>query len=165
MNAISHRGRAIVFAGILWTASTGGMGPGQAQPSAQPDASTSRVSEARLAGMEKQMWEMINRDRQDPANSAETGGRAQPLRWNGKLAAVRRPRAHSRNMAENGYFSHTDPDGTTFSARIIATGIRWQSMAENIASYRTVIAAEAGLMREPRFQPNHRGQHLERECH
>jgi uncharacterized protein YkwD len=52
----------------------------------------------RMADLEKQVWALVNRDRRDPENSAETGGRAQPLRWNEKLAAV--ARAHSRDMIE-----------------------------------------------------------------
>lgn len=41
---------------------------------------------------------------------------------------------HSQDMAEQGYFSHTLPDGRTFDQRIIAAGYtNYSSLAENIA--------------------------------
>ncbi|MCL5670997.1 MAG: CAP domain-containing protein [Acidobacteria bacterium] len=104
------------------------------------------------------MWELVNRDRQDPANAAETRGRAQPLRWNDKLAAV--ALAHSRDMFEHHYFDHVDREGRDPFVRINATGIHWLALAENIAINRTVAEAEASLMNEPRFQQNHRGNIL-----
>lgn len=71
-----------------------------------------------MAELEKQMWELVNRDRQDPANAAETGGRAQPLKWNVKLAAV--ALAHSRDMVEHHYFDHIGREG-----RSVPTHISW----------------------------------------
>ncbi len=112
----------------------------------------------RIAGMERQMWELVNRDRQDPANAAETGGKAKPLQWNEKLAAV--ALAHSRDMAEHHYFDHIDREGRSPFARMNAVGIHWRALAENIAINRTVSDAEASFMDEPRFQDNHRGNIL-----
>jgi TonB family protein len=112
----------------------------------------------RLADLERQMWALVNRDRLDPATSAETGGRAQPLRWNEELAAV--ARAHSRNMLEQRFFDHVDPEGRTLSARIKAAGISWRALGENIAINGTVPGAQAAFMNEPRFQHNHRGNIL-----
>jgi uncharacterized protein YkwD len=41
---------------------------------------------------------------------------------------------HSKDMAEQGYFSHTSLDGRTFDQRIIAAGYtNYSSLAENIA--------------------------------
>ena len=112
----------------------------------------------RMADLERQMWTLVNRDRLDPATSAETGGRAQPLRWNEKLAAV--ARAHSRNMLEQRFFDHVDREGRTVSARINAAGIPWRTLGENIAIIGTVPGAEAAFMNEPRFQNNHRANIL-----
>jgi hypothetical protein len=43
---------------------------------------------------------------------------------------------HSKDMAENGYFSHTSLDGRTFDQRIVAAGYtNWTGLAENIAYY------------------------------
>ncbi|MEJ2007051.1 MAG: CAP domain-containing protein [Acidobacteriota bacterium] len=112
----------------------------------------------RMANLARQMRKLVNRDRQDPANAAETRGRAQPLRWNDKLAAV--ALAHSRDMLEHHYFDHVDREGRNPFVRINATGIHWRALAENIAINRTVADAEASLMDEPRFQENHRGNIL-----
>jgi uncharacterized protein YkwD len=111
-----------------------------------------------MAEMAKQMWALVNRDRQDPANAAETHGRARPLRWNDKLAAV--ALAHSRDMLRRHYFAHVDREGRTPADRINAAGIHWRALAENIAINRTVTDAENDLMDEPRFQQNHRGNIL-----
>ena len=69
-------------------------------------------------------------------------------------------RAHSRDMLEQGFFDHVDPDGRTLSTRINEGGIPWQATGENIAIYTTVLGAEAAFMNEPRFQHNHRGNIL-----
>jgi uncharacterized protein YkwD len=115
----------------------------------------------RMADLAKEMLAFLNRDRQDPANAAETHGRAQPLRWNEKLAAV--ALAHSRDMLQHHYFDHVDREGRNPFVRINATGIHWRALAENIAINRTVSDAEASFMSEPRFQDNHRGNILNPE--
>jgi hypothetical protein len=111
-----------------------------------------------MADLERQMWALVNRDRSDPATSAETGGRARPLRWNEKLAAV--ARAHSRNMLEQRFFAHVEPDGRTLSRRIDEAGIPWQAAGENIAIDGTVQGAQGAFMNEPRFESNHRANIL-----
>jgi fibronectin type 3 domain-containing protein len=43
---------------------------------------------------------------------------------------------HSKDMAENNYFSHISADGRTFDQRIIAAGYtNWTGLSENIAYY------------------------------
>ena len=113
----------------------------------------------RLGELEKQMWELVNQDRLKPDAIEETNGRAVPLRWNESLARV--ARTHSRNMVERRYFSHVDPDGTTFAMRISGAGIPWVALGENIAIYDTVSGAESAFMSEPRFQHNHRANILD----
>ena len=103
------------------------------------------------------MWQLINRDRTS-ASLEETKGRAHPLEWDPRLAAV--ARAHSQEMASNGYFGHQGVDGSLPDARISRVGIQWRASAENIAKYPDVIQAEAAFMNEPRFQRNHRGNIL-----
>ena len=117
-----------------------------------------RVSSSRIAQLEREMVEIINRDRSDPRNTGETKGRALPLRWNEKLAAI--ARAHSRDMVQRRFFDHVDPDGKSGGERVMAAGIPWQSTGENIAMYGDVAAAEAAFMNEPRFEHNHRGNIL-----
>ena len=135
-------------------------GPNNGRPKVGPGKTVPRrnLVANRLADLEKQMWALVNRDRLDPATSAETGGRAQSLRWNEELAAV--ARAHSRNMLEQRFFDHVDREGRTLSARIKAAGIPWRALGENIAINGTVPGAEAAFMNEPRFQNNHRGNIL-----
>lgn len=46
---------------------------------------------------------------------------------------------HSRDMADNNYFSHTSLDGRTLGTRVTAAGYAWSSVGENIAAgYSTV---------------------------
>ena len=114
-----------------------------------------------MARLERQMWVLVNNDRSNPEAFAETDGRAQPLKWNESLAAV--ARAHSRNMLEQRFFDHVDPEGRTLSTRINDAGIPWQAAGENIAIYETVVGAEAAFMNEPRFRHNHRANILNTE--
>lgn len=104
------------------------------------------------------MYELVNRDRADPANTPETNGRALPLRWNERLAAV--ARAHSLDMLNQGYFAHEDPQGRSVAKRVEAAGMEWQAVGENIAIYGSVARAEAAFMNEPRFSKNHRSNIL-----
>jgi uncharacterized protein YkwD len=116
------------------------------------------LGENRMGDLERQMLALVNQNRLDSATYAETGGRAQPLRWNESLAAV--ARAHSRKMLELGFFAHVDPDGSTLSTRLNKAGILWQVAGENIAIYGTVQGAQAAFMHEPHFQQNHRANIL-----
>ena len=135
-------------------------GPSHATPKVGPGetAPQQNFGADRMADLESQMWTLINHERLDPETSAETGGRALPLRWNENLATV--ARAHSRDMLEQGFFDHVDPDGRTLSRRLSEGGIPWQAAGENIAIYTTVPGAEAAFMNEPRFQRNHRANIL-----
>lgn len=104
--------------------------------------------------LEKQTLELINRDRAAPEYLAETRGRARPLLWDDRLAAV--ARAHSEEMAREGYFSHDSADGASPAERISSAGIPWARVSENIASCRTIGQAESTFMDEPKFEQNHR---------
>lgn len=105
------------------------------------------------------MYDLINRDRLDPANTAETGGRAQALRWNATLAAA--AREHSRDMLQQKFFAHVDREGRSPGTRVKAAGIEWQAVGENIAIYEKVSSAQAAFMNEPRFAHNHRSNILD----
>ncbi len=149
----------VIILGFFWTVNIASPNPRQAQSSTRPYTATQqKLSAKRLADLEKQMWALVNRDRLDPATFAETRGRAEPLKWNDKLAAV--ARAHSRKMIEQQFFNHVDPDGKTPLERINEAGILWQAYGENIALHETVEGAQAAFMSEPRFQKNHRGNIL-----
>ena len=139
------------------------LAPVCAAPGAEPALAVPRAASGaeRMTNLAKQMWALVNRDRQNPANAAETHGRARPLKWNQQLAAV--ALAHSRDMLRHRYFAHVDREGRTPTDRINAAGIHWRALAENIALNQTVTDAEKDLMDEPRFQKNHRGNILNPE--
>lgn len=111
-----------------------------------------------IEGLEREMYELVNRDRSDPANQAETGGQALALRWNDQLSDV--AWAHSLDMMSHGYFGHVDPQGRSVANRVEAAGMEWRAVGENIAIYDSVESAEAAFMNEPRFRKNHRANIL-----
>jgi uncharacterized protein YkwD len=53
------------------------------------------------------------------------------LVWNDAVAAV--AQAHSRDMVDRGYFSHTNPDGESPFDRLASAGVGYSGAAENIA--------------------------------
>jgi uncharacterized protein YkwD len=108
--------------------------------------------------LELQMLELINADRAAPSSLRETNGRAHPLQWDARLAAV--ARAHSEEMAQRAYFSHEGWDGSLPSSRVSKAGIPWRSTGENIAKTSDVLEAESHFMNEPKFQHNHRANIL-----
>ena len=59
-------------------------------------------------------------------------GPAPPLVWNDALTAA--ATAHSNDMAQRNYFSHTSPEGASMVERVEATGYQWSTLAENIAA-------------------------------
>ena len=149
--AVAAQSQLGVWHSFALSHGTPNVGPAAPAPQQRPGAN-------RMADLERQMWVLISQDRLRPETFAETGGRAQPLKWNESLAAL--ARAHSLDMLEQRFFSHVDPDGTTFSMRINEAGIPWQEAGENIAIYETTPGAEAAFMNEPRFQHNHRANIL-----
>src|SRR5215469_16414861 len=50
------------------------------------------------------------------------------------LALTNQARAHARDMAAHGFFSHTGSDGSTPGERATRAGYRWSMVGENIAS-------------------------------
>lgn len=46
-------------------------------------------------------------------------------------------RGHSRDMVDNGYFSHSGRDGSSAGDRIERVGYRWRTYGENIAQGQT----------------------------
>jgi uncharacterized protein YkwD len=132
----------------------------QAQQARQPQYVETANSNfgPELGRLEVQMWDMINRDRTAASQTEETKGRARPLVWDARLAAV--ARAHSEEMARDGFFSHEGADGSLPMWRVSAAGIQWLSTGENIAKASGVVQAEMLFMNEPKFQRNHRGNIL-----
>lgn len=111
-----------------------------------------------VARLELLMLDEVNHDRLAAENAAETRYRARPLLWDDRLAAV--ARAHSQDMARNGFFSHEGSGGTLPWTRVSKAGITWRATGENIFMGQDVAQAESAFMNEPRFQQNHRGNIL-----
>jgi uncharacterized protein YkwD len=81
----------------------------------------------------KAILEKINQVRSEAQNCGpEFFEAARPLRWSETLGAS--ALAHSRDMADQGYFSHISPDGTNVGDRARRDGYRWSSIGENIAA-------------------------------
>lgn len=67
-----------------------------------------------------------------------------PLRFSPDLLML--ARYYSRWMAEEKFFSHTDPDGKTIKERVTESGIHWRALGENIASSKGYINPIAATM-------------------
>jgi uncharacterized protein YkwD len=131
--------------------------PPQLFSMSDPDCAGSSACQS-LGALETQMLALVNADRLNPANAAETGGHALPLKWDPRLAEA--ALAHSEDMAAHGYFSHFDRSGRSPAQRVSATGVPWRALGENIAKNYTVVLAEQAFMNEPAFQANHRANIL-----
>lgn len=102
------------------------------------------------AGMRELILQQVNAVR---ARGATCGGQryqpARPVAWNEQLGGA--ASGHSRDMAENNYFSHASLRGTQAAQRVEAQGYRWLSVGENIAAGENFSAANvvAGWMASP----------------
>jgi uncharacterized protein YkwD len=87
-----------------------------------------------LANFEAEALRIVNQYR---ASGATCGARgafapAAALTLNAKLTSA--AFGHSRDMADQNYFSHTSLDGRSMTDRINATGYSWSTIGENIAA-------------------------------
>merc|ERR1712173_191538 len=78
------------------------------------------------------MLAAVNRVR---AEGGTCGGEAMApapaLIWDSRLEAA--ARAHARDMAEHGFFSHTGSDGADLGERVERAGYDWAAVGENLA--------------------------------
>ena len=85
------------------------------------------------------------------AERAKAGCRA--LTVDSRLAAA--ARKHSADMVARDYFSHTTPDGVSFSKRIDAEGYKWSLVGENIAAgQRNATEVMKAWMKSPGHRAN-----------
>ena len=96
------------------------------------------------SAMEAQMLQLVNRDR--AANGVG------PLTMSPALAAV--ARAHSMDMVQSGFFSHTSPNTGDVEARLARGGVAWRAYAENISYNSSVAESQASLMRSTGHRAN-----------
>jgi uncharacterized protein YkwD len=86
----------------------------------------------------------------DLVNTERRKAGCAPVRLDPRLSAA--ALGHSRQMADEDFFSHTSPDGATFADRSEAEGYT-QSRSENIAAGNTTAAA---TMQQWMNSPGHR---------
>lgn len=89
-------------------------------------------------------------------NEARVAAGCKPLRVDDRL--VKAAQAHSTDMAERGYFSHTTPEGVDPSERMLAAGFNGSRVAENIAAGQSTPEA---VMNSWMNSPGHRGNILD----
>jgi uncharacterized protein YkwD len=100
-----------------------------------------------LPNFEADALRLVNQQRAAGATCGSRGSFAPvaALTWNARLASA--AYGHSRDMADNNYFSHDSLDGRTMVKRINATGYTWSTIGENIAAgYGSVQSTVNGWM-------------------
>ena len=95
-------------------------------PDETPDETPDQAPGADIEKLsyEQQVLALVNQERAKQGLSA--------LSWSDELTAV--ARAHSKDMAARGFFSHTNPDGQSPFDRMKAAGISYRTAGENIAA-------------------------------
>jgi hypothetical protein len=96
------------------------------------------------SAMEKQLFDLVNSERQ------KTG--APKLEWNNKLAQA--ALAHSKLLDEHQDLSHQFAGEPPLQERVGATGLRFNSVAENVAEAPDIETAHQGLMHSPGHRAN-----------
>ena len=120
-----HRLWPLVFVSVLGCESSP-TAPGDDGPTAPPGVTLNQ-------GFESQVADLMNQRRSGNATcGGQVFGPAGALRVDSDLRDA--ARAHSIDMAQRDYFSHTTPEGLTFDQRIRDSGYRGQPVAENIAA-------------------------------
>ena len=100
-----------------------------------------------LANFEADALRLVNQQRTAGASCGARGNfaPAAALTWNARLGTA--AYGHSRDMADNNYFSHDSLDGRSMADRINATGYTWSTSGENIAAgYNSVQSVVSGWM-------------------
>ncbi len=97
--------------------------------------------------LENQVLAIVNQRRSEGADCGSEGsfGSAGPLESDGALHCA--ARVHSKDMADRGFWGHTNPDNETPWDRMERAGYNWSRAAENIARGSTTAdAVMAGWM-------------------
>jgi len=108
-------------------------------PAPSPAGGTSADITCGLANFEADALRLINQVRAAGANCGTQGNFAPAAPLSARTQLTAAAYGHSRDMADNNYFSHTSQDGRTLADRVKATAYGWSSLGENIAAgYATV---------------------------
>jgi uncharacterized protein YkwD len=89
--------------------------------------------------------EKLEQECHSEVNRLRAANRVAPLSLSDDLRWA--ARAYSRRMAEEGFFSHTDPEGRMIRDRLAEAGVKWRSLGENIASNKGYVNPVAACMR------------------
>jgi uncharacterized protein YkwD len=119
--------------------------PPTPRPTETPQPAPTPAPTPNASEFEREVFRLTNIEREKEGLS--------PLRWNDTLASV--ARAHSADMANRGYFDHTNPDGLSPFDRMTNAGYLYSSAAENIAAGQyTPQAVVDGWMNSPGHRAN-----------
>ena len=94
--------------------------------------------------LEQQLFDLVNREREKAGLSK--------LAWNDRLAAA--ALEHSRLLARHEDLSHQFEGEAPLQQRVGVTGLRFNSVAENVAAAPTVDVTHRGLMDSPGHRAN-----------
>lgn len=114
-----------------------------------PGGSTSSGADVTcgLANFDADALRLINQHRAAGASCGSRGSFAPTTALSAQAQLTSAAYGHSRDMADNNYFSHTSLDGRTPGTRVSAAGYSWSSVGENIAAgYGSVQAVVDGWM-------------------
>ena len=154
---MTHKFLPLLLGPVLLLASCGGGAPTPSAPSAVGSTSATSSSprgahdsgDQTRSAEEQSVFEQLNATR---AQGRSCGGKYMPaapaVTWNGYLAAA--AAGHANDMADQGYFSHTSPSGSTMKQRAQQAGYTgWQELGENIAAGYTVRDVIQGWLDSP----------------
>lgn len=92
----------------------------------------------------EEIFELVNRSRIE--------GGLDPLAWSAPLALVGED--HATEMYVEGYFSHTSPLTGSVADRMVAVGVPFRTVGENLALAATARTVHAGLIDSPGHKAN-----------
>ncbi len=120
--------------------------PSQPRPTpSQPGEPTPAPGDPAVQRAEAEVVRLVNQERVEAGCAV--------LNVDARL--TRAARAHSRDMAANGFFSHTNRQGKGPSQRVSDAGYRWRMTGENIASGQpTAAAVMSAWMNSPGHRRN-----------
>jgi len=102
------------------------------------------ASDADLRQAEQQIFQLANQAREDAG--------VEPLQWNEQAAQA--ARAHAKMMAEKQALSHQFSGEPAMRERMAATGLRFDSVAENVADAESADGVHQVLMNSPPHRQN-----------
>ena len=134
-----------VLAGLLMLMDASGLWAAEEKPS----GGSSSQGDCELTDSKREMLSSINEARSQARQCGDQRCAAvKPLTWSCTLEAA--AEAHSLDMAENDYFSHTGPDGVGIQQRVSNRGYLWRAVGENIAAgQESIVAVVEGWLDSP----------------